>query len=384
MDIQAYKTKFENLRPSRVSGRSRPHKGAMLLAVIDLIADGSIKLNRIPFDDKLRDAFSERFALYNHGNDKDDPSKPYFYLSSSGFWHLVPVAGCEDELAQRRVANHHGSAKQIRDLVDYVYLDEDLFKMLQNDIYRAMLSDVLEADLVSNEAAFKRWCISIGKTDKTISNYSSALKGPISRWAAEISGVSLDLFEVHEANQLDLIRNKLSSHEVFLERDQVGNRMYSAALKLYTKFYEEQSETRVVRDVDEIESRPLDSTEKEILISARRGQGLFRRRVLNEWNGCCAITGYSDERFLLASHIKPWRHSSDNERLDRFNGLPLIPNLDKGFDMGFITFDSQGKIVISEELEVPQILGVTSDLILHGRPKHFEYLEFHRNELFIP
>jgi len=126
----------------------------------------------------------------------------------------------------------------------------------------------------------------------------------------------------------------------------------------------------------------LEGTEKEVLISARRGQGLFRRRVLNEWNNRCAITGYSDERFLLASHIKPWRRSTDTERLDRFNGLPLIPNLDKGFDMGLISFDSCGHILISDELEVPEILGVTPNLVLRGRKKHFEYLEYHRSELF--
>jgi len=382
MDIQTYKAEFENLRPSRVGGRSRPHKGSMLLAVIDLIDQGVIRRNEIPFNDALRDAFSERFALYKQGNDKDDPAQPYFYLSSAVFWHLAPVAGREDELAQRRTASHHGSAKQIKSLIEYAYLDEELFKLLQNDVYRAMLADVLEADLVSSEEAFKRWCTSIGKSEKTISNYTSAIKGSLSRWAAEASGVPLDLFEIQDGVQLDLIRTTLSTHGVFVERDRVGKRMYSAALNLYSQFLERQAATSVARDLIEIEERAIDSTEKEILVSARRGQGLFRRRVLSEWKGRCAVTGYSDERFLLASHIKPWRESTDGERLDRFNGLPLIPNLDKGFDLGFISFDSSGRILISDELEVPEVMGVTPNLILRGRAQHFEYLEFHRSELF--
>lgn len=382
MSIQTYKAEFENLRPSRVGGRSRPHKGAMLLAVIDLIDQGIISRNQIPFNDALRDAFSERFSLYKQDNDKDDPAQPYFYLSSSRFWHLSPVEGREDELAQRRAASSHGSAKQIKSLIEYAYLDEELFKLLQNDVYRSILADVLEADLVSSEEAFKCWCISIGKSEKTVSNYTSAIKGPISRWAAEASGVPLDLFEIQDGVQLDLIRTTLSTYGVFVERDRVGKGMYSAALKLYAQFTEQQAATSVARDLNEIEERAIDSTEKEILISARRGQGLFRRRVLNEWKGRCAVTGYGDERFLLASHIKPWRESTDGERLDRFNGLPLIPNLDKGFDLGFISFDAFGRILISGELEVPEILGVTPDLILHGQPRHFEYLEFHRSELF--
>jgi len=382
MDIQTYKSEFENLRPSRVGGRSRPHKGSMLLAVIDLIGQGIISRNQIPFNDALRDAFSERFSMYKQGNDKNDPAQPYFYLSSSNFWHLAPVFGREDELAQRRAASTHGSAKQIKSLIEYAYLDEELFKLLQNDVYRSILADVLETDLVSNEESFKRWCTSIGKSQKTVSNYTSAIKGSISRWAAEASGVALDLFELQDGVQLDRIRTTLLTHGVFVERDRVGKGMYSAALKLYAQFLEQQAATSVARDLQEIEERPIDSTEKEILISARRGQGLFRRRVLNEWKGRCAVTGYSDDRFLLASHIKPWREATDGERLDRFNGLPLIPNLDKSFDLGFISFDASGRILISGELEVPEILGVTPDLILHGQARHFEYLEFHRSELF--
>ena len=382
MDLQTYRTEFENLRPSRTGGRSRPHKGSMLLAVIDLIERGAITQNKIFFDDQLCEAFSERFQVYRRGNDKDDPAQPYFYLSSSKFWHLAARPGREAELQQRRSDSSHGSTKQVKALVDFAYLDDALFLLLQNDIYRAMLADVLEADLLSSEEAFKRWCRGIGKSEKTIANYSSALKGSLTRWAYEASNISLDIFEIQDSLHLEKLIAALNTHALYLERDRVGKGMYSAALKLFSRFLDEQTATSIARDLTEIDDRQLEGTEREVLVSARRGQGLFRRRVLNEWNNSCAITGYSDERFLLASHIKPWRLSTDIERLDRFNGLPLIPNLDKGFDMGLISFDSHGNILISNELEVPEVLGVTPALVLRGRSKHFEYLEYHRNELF--
>jgi len=382
VDLQTYRTEFENLRPSRTAGRSRPHKGSMLLAVIDLIERGAITQNKIFFDDQLCDAFSERFQVYRRGNDKDDPAQPYFYLSSSNFWHLVAQPGREAELQQRRSDSSHGSAKQVKALVDFAYLDDQLFLLLQNDIYRAMLADVLEADLLSDEEAFKRWCRSIGKSEKTIANYSSALKGPISRWAHGASKVSLDIFEIQDSFQLEKLIAVLGTHALYLERDRVGKGMYSAALKLFFRFLEDRSLTSIARDLTEIDDRQLEGTEKEVLVSARRGQGLFRRRVLTEWNNRCAITGYSDERFLVASHIKPWRLSTDTERLDRFNGLPLIPNLDKGFDMGLISFDSNGRVLISDELELPGVLGITPDIVFNGQIKHFEYLEYHRSELF--
>jgi len=45
-------------------------------------------------------------------------------------------------------------------------------------------------------------------------------------------------------------------------------------------------------------------TEREMLIKARVGQGNFRTDVIALW-GCCAVTGCSLSRILIASHIVP-------------------------------------------------------------------------------
>ena len=88
---------------------------------------------------------------------------------------------------------------------------------------------------------------------------------------------------------------------------------------------------------DQLRSQ-IDETQKSTLINARVGQGQFRKKLIDYWNGC-AVTGFTDTRFLVASHIKPWRSSSDRDRLNEFNGLLLLPNLDKAFDLGFISFN---------------------------------------------
>lgn len=83
------------------------------------------------------------------------------------------------------------------------------------------------------------------------------------------------------------------------------------------------------------------STSKEVLISARLGQGKFRKRVIDTWgNGeSCALTGISTKQLLIASHIKPWSHcDSDEERLDGHNGILLASHIDKLFDSHLITF----------------------------------------------
>lgn len=67
---------------------------------------------------------------------------------------------------------------------------------------------------------------------------------------------------------------------------------------------------------------------------------------------------------LVASHIKPWRDSNNQERLDKFNGLLLLANLDKAFDLGFILFTDTGLVMISSQLEEPQFLGRYEGLLL--------------------
>lgn len=100
----------------------------------------------------------------------------------------------------------------------------------------------------------------------------------------------------------------------------------------------------------EIASRTdLPETEKLQLISARRGQGLFKSRVeIVEQE--CRITKLADRTHLRASHIKPWRDSTDREKLDGFNGLLLSPHVDHLFDRGFISFEDGGRVVVSPKL----------------------------------
>ena len=94
----------------------------------------------------------------------------------------------------------------------------------------------------------------------------------------------------------------------------------------------------------------LAETEKVSLIMARRGQGKFRSRVkLIEQS--CRVTGVSSEDLLTASHIKRWRDSDNQERLDGNNGLFLSPHVDRLFDQGFVTFTSAGELLVSPQLD---------------------------------
>ena len=86
----------------------------------------------------------------------------------------------------------------------------------------------------------------------------------------------------------------------------------------------------LVEDLTELLSRaaPAPATTRQALVDARVGQGRFRAEVLAGWDGRCAVTGCDAVEVLRASHLKPWRESSDTERLDPDNGLPLVATLD--------------------------------------------------------
>lgn len=132
--------------------------------------------------------------------------------------------------------------------------------------------------------------------------------------------------------------------------------------------------------------RALPRTQKEAVIQSRLGQGQFRRKLLRHW-GCCSVTKCSEPKELLvASHIKPWRKSTNAERLDVNNGFLLLPNLDKLFDNGLISFSDKGKIMISRKLSKPtwKFFGIHKEmkLIREISPDQGKYLDYHRDKVF--
>jgi len=122
-------------------------------------------------------------------------------------------------------------------------------------------------------------------------------------------------------------------------------------------------------------------TTRLALINARMGQGGYRRRMLQLWQGQCAVTGCAEPAVLIASHAKSWAESSNIERLDEFNGLLLSAALDRLFDHGLISFADDGVMLAKRVLRSfdLQCLGLQLDARLRSlRPRHQLYLAAHR------
>ena len=131
----------------------------------------------------------------------------------------------------------------------------------------------------------------------------------------------------------------------------------------------------------------LAETERQALVTARRGQGIFKKNVM-QIERCCRITKVDRIEHLRASHCKPWRDANNQERLDGENGLLLTPNADHLFDRGFISFADDGEVLISPvaHLESLERMGVSLQEGLNvGRftDRQHRYLAFHRDSVFL-
>ncbi len=165
--------------------------------------------------------------------------------------------------------------------------------------------------------------------------------------------------------------------------------MYSNSLKQYRNFLAVHDALLLDTHYEQyVEKTPnLTKTEREAVINARVGQGIFRENLLRKYDGRCIVTGVDDKKILVASHIKPWSVSTNERRLSSENGLLLNSLYDRLFDVGLITFSEEGQIICSKELS-----NKNCDLLRVDRNKKYELktsstfienLRYHQNVVFL-
>ena len=122
-------------------------------------------------------------------------------------------------------------------------------------------------------------------------------------------------------------------------------------------------------------------TEAQALISRRKGQEEYRRKQIELWEGKCALTGVSVLALLNGSHAKAWKYSNDQERLDPFNGFLFEARIDRLFDKYLISFEDDGTILISKQIDAQTriLLGLDEAMKLRKvYDNNLPYLRYHR------
>ncbi|MDI1252999.1 HNH endonuclease signature motif containing protein [Thermomonas sp.] len=131
----------------------------------------------------------------------------------------------------------------------------------------------------------------------------------------------------------------------------------------------------------------ITETTRQAVVQARRGQGLFKQRVM-KIERRCRLTGVDRLEHLRASHCKPWRDADNTERLDGENGLLLTPDADHLFDRGFLSFEDSGKVLVSPVAHVASLSAMGLDPSSLKNVGAFSsgqrsYLRFHRENVFL-
>lgn len=182
----------------------------------------------------------------------------------------------------------------------------------------------------------------------------------------------------------------------------------SAALKSLKKYAIYEQEVKTADTIVAQESNPQSISAKLIahfditkegedkisLTKQRKGQDYFRRMILANYGGRCALTGIDIPQLLLASHIIPWADKSHKkERLNPCNGICLSALYDKAFDQGLISispddysvvissvlrenetkeyFDKHFGIMIGKKLALPTDYLPNRDFLAYHRDKVF-------------
>jgi len=216
-------------------------------------------------------------------------------------------------------------------------------------------------------------CHHLGSTDWMLDNDSHSLtkklkvlgdgRGSLRRWVEQHSGTT-----IHHCDHC--LRDKL------IDEFSLGF--------ISTMDHVDENHTIEAKWDREIFARTdIGATQKEALVNARRGQGLFRERVI-KLEKRCRVTSVELVDHLRASHIKPWALSSDAERLDGNNGLLLAPHIDHLFDRGYISFKDTGDLILSTSCPAKLIKawGIDDSVSVGAfRPAQLSYLAHHREHV---
>ena len=201
-------------------------------------------------------------------------------------------------------------------------------------------------------------------------------------------------FNYEESNGVfKLVQEFLIPHMSFLNFDYLGfenNEIIIKWLLSYTDtviYSSDNVEQIVNQSIDRLGVITPEQKEtiREAIVKIRIGQSQFRTGLLNSQRNSCLFTGISDQNLLIASHIKPWKNSNNEERLDIQNGILLTPTFDKLFDKFLISFNEEGNLIWSQTRLTPKTIALLQNTLLNNivieiTDENSSYFEFHRNK----
>lgn len=134
-NLTKYIHQFTKLRRSQAKGGA-PHKPILLLSVIDLFEKQIYHSNEIRLIPELVSTFKSIWSALVFTEHHANFSLPFYHLSSSNFWNLIPNNGCEVWIASKTSMR---SFRNLRTAVKYAKIDPALTQLLKEKSTRDSL-----------------------------------------------------------------------------------------------------------------------------------------------------------------------------------------------------------------------------------------------------
>lgn len=229
---------------------------------------------------------------------------------------------------------------------------------------------------------FVEWMRATGLSEKSANNYLSAIRGSLTNWATRYGLTTKQIADITDVDELNALIEPLSRTTEFINRNATGKGMYAAALGNYQKYLQALTSQyhgkpndygpyrKHVAKIESEAAEPYDPANQEdarnrVLreVVQRRGQGKFRKALINAYGGRCAITGCPVVPLLEAAHITPYLGPDTNAVT---NGLLLRADIHTLWDLGLMAVDpNTGEVWVSPQVDDPTYR------VLHGQPlKH--------------
>lgn len=172
MSIERYIQLIGNLRTGRVGDHDRPHKPALLLAILSLADAGRLQSNRVFYDPELFGVFRRYFDAVRGSTDQVNMIDPFWRLRKDGLLRHQARAGFEAIVTAQSDAP---TLALLREMTDGSALADDLFQILQNPVERQQLR---EAIIARYFAAKRTELEMIVQQEKQIGEYEKRLEDP--------------------------------------------------------------------------------------------------------------------------------------------------------------------------------------------------------------
>jgi predicted restriction endonuclease len=117
-------------------------------------------------------------------------------------------------------------------------------------------------------------------------------------------------------------------------------------------------------------------------IKSRVGQAKLRKIVLTNYQTKCALCDIDSKDLLVASHIKHWSKSLQNERIDPTNTILLCKLHDGLFENGHLSFEDTLTIIFKDANRLIE-QGILTTLTFRNptqEPPNIIYLKNHRDK----